>query len=337
MKASLESILDVLGKPNVQYVIPVFQRVYSWNTRQCEQLWNDMMRAGAARKMHFMGTLIYLPDEACSEGGFTHASLIDGQQRFTTITLALMALRDELRQKGAASVELAESIDADYLHAGEACKLKLSKSDDAILRHLVDGEELDCDPKNSQFLFDNLEFFRGKMQDSSFDADTLFSGLKELKVVSVELGADDSPQQVFESLNSKGRPLSTTDLLRNTLLVKYGTVEQERLFDVYWAPIDEAFQKFGSEQDIYLDAAIHYWMLSRATGIRAGKRSDLYPAFKEYLSRKGGASLEDMLQSINAACLEFAAKPSSPEMRQHIDWVIDKPKGLVSQRKIFGD
>lgn len=338
MQASLRPILAILGEPNTQYAIPVFQRVYSWTKRQCDQLWDDMMAASAEDVPHFMGTLIYLP-EGTDEPGILRASLIDGQQRFTTITLMLIALRDVLRADGTPeSASEADGIDATYLHAsGATCKLQLSEEDAPTLEHLINGTELPADVEPSKFLIDNLNLFRSKMHSESFSPSAVLAGLDTLSVVAVELDAEDAPQQVFESLNSKGRPLSTTDLLRNTLLIRYGSDEQERLFDIYWAPIDEAFLKFGVEQDIYLDAALHYWIAKAAPSIHAAKRGDLYQGFKNYIAHKEKLELEDMLKSINGACLEFAANPGTPEAKVHLDWATDKPKGMISQRKIFGD
>lgn len=377
MKASLESILDILGAPGAQFLIPVFQRVYAWNRRQCVQLWDDMMgtdalpgdgapATGAApratgagapptERMHFLGTFISMaedgktaerpavaPGNAADAAGAGEAAplalidVIDGQQRLTTITLVLVALRDRLRREG--DEDGARRIDERYLHTAPGrLKLCLSESDAPTLAHLIDGVDLPAGTEPSKFLVDNLETYRGMVGGADVDAAAVLDGLGSLKVVAVELEEDDSPQQVFESLNAKGRPLSTTDLLRNVLLVKYGADEQERLFEKYWAPIDETFQQFGAEQDIYLDAALHAWAAASATSIRAAKRADLYQAFKDYLAHEHGLSLEAMLKSINEVCLEFAAHPDSPEARIHLDWVVDKPKGMISLRKIFGD
>lgn len=337
MQASLKTILDILGKPDAQYVIPVFQRVYSWTRRQCDQLWDDMLKAASQDIMHFMGTLIYMP-EGKDVKGVQRSNLIDGQQRFTTITLMLVALRDILRTGSDEDRQKAEEINDTYLHAAKGvCKLQLSEEDFPTLEHLIDGTEIPSDVEPSKYLVDNLDTFRNKMHAEDFSSAKTMAGLRTLTVVAVELEASDSPQQVFESLNSKGRPLSTTDLIRNTLLIRYGSNEQERLFDKYWAPIDEAYLKFEGEQDIYLDAALHYWISQSAPGIHAAKRTDLYQAFKNYIENKEKLELEDMLKSINEACLEFAANPGSQEAKQHIDWAIDKPKGMINTRKVFGD
>ncbi len=343
MIASLKPILDILGAPHARYRIPVFQRVYSWNHQQCNQLWADMMEAAAAGNDHFMGTLISLPENGphadADQDNVRPADLIDGQQRLTTITLVLIALRDGLRSLG--DDRRAREIDETYLHAAPGvCKLELSHADAPTLAHLVDGTALSPALEPSQFLIDNLDAFRAMIGQEPGDIDKVLRGLGCLQVVAIELGEDDAPQQVFESLNAKGRPLSTTDLLRNTLLTKYGTHEQERLFETYWTPLDEAFQQFGPEQDIYLDAALHAWAAKAAPSIHAAKRSDLYQAFKSYLMRQQGASLEeleDMLRSISTECLAFAANPDGTDARRHLDWATEKPEGMISKRKLFGD
>ena len=205
------------------------------------------------------------------------------------------------------------------------------------LAHLIDGDELPPGEEPSRFLKENHRFFKEKLASASVGADAVLAGLRALRVVLVKLEEEDRPQQVFESLNAKGRPLSTIDLLRNVLLVRYGQEEQERLFDIHWSPIDEAFQRFGAEQDIYLDAALHAWLSKNAPDINAGKRSDLYQAFKIHVAQSASLSLEELLASISAECLAFAVDPDTPEARKHLDWVVDKPEGLISQRKLFGD
>lgn len=342
MIASLKSISEILGKPGTRYLIPVFQRVYSWDRMQCEQLWNDMMKTDSGADGHFTGTFIYRPETERAHGGSDAAtecaevSLIDGQQRLTTLTLMLVALRDAMRDAGDAA--RANQIDETYLHCvTDTSKLVLSDADAPTMAHLVDGVPAPGEDDLSQLLVEGYELFKEKVEESSVDADAVIKGLDSLRVVAVELEEDDAPQQVFESLNAKGRPLSTIDLLRNVIMAKYGATEQRRLFDVYWAPIDEAFHQFGAEQDVYLDAALHAWAEKHAPSIRASKRSELYQAFKVYLGGHDSISLEELLRSINESCLAFAAAPGSPEAKKHLDWAVEKPQGLISQSKLFGD
>lgn len=342
MIASLKSILDILGKPNTQYLVPVFQRVYSWDRMQREQLWKDMMKADSSADGHFTGSFIYRPEASGAYGdsdapsGHMKVDLIDGQQRLTTITLMLVALRDRVRDMG--NERRANEIDETYLHVAPGVpKLVLSDADAPTMAHLVDGVPAPEEDDLSQLLIEGYEFFREKVEEPSVDADAVMRGLDRLRVVAVELEEDDAPQQVFESLNAKGRPLSTIDLLRNVIMAKYGATEQQRLFDVYWAPIDEAFHQFGAEQDVYLDAALHAWAEKHAPSIHASKRSELYQAFRAYLGGHDSISLEELLRSINEGCLAFAADSGSPEAKKHLDWAVEKPQGLVSQSRLFGD
>lgn len=347
MIASLKPALDVLGRPRTRYLIPIFQRVYSWDRMQCDQLWENAWSAAVQHRAHFMGTLILRPEPICSlegdvaggEGdagdGISQVSLIDGQQRLTTITLALVALRDEMRASG--EVAAAEAVDRRYLHASPGIsKLKLSEADAPTLTELIDGTPIPEGIEASQLILDAYAAFRERLA-SAPSTGLMLEGLGALSMVAVDLEDDDAPQQVFESLNAKGRPLSTTDLLRNALLTKHGYEEQERLFDIYWAPIDEAFRHFGAEQDIYLDAALHAWASKMAPDMDMAKRSDLYQAFKIHLAQQRWSSLESLLASISAGCLAFAADPDSPESRAHLDWATEKPQGLISQRRLFGD
>ena len=90
MQIRQEGLLDFMGKADARFTIPVFQRVYSWNARQCEELWDDVMRAGATGGNHFMGMLLYSIDAQGREG-IEQFDVIDGQQRLTTATLLLCA------------------------------------------------------------------------------------------------------------------------------------------------------------------------------------------------------------------------------------------------------
>ncbi len=340
MISSLKPVLDILGTPDTQFMIPVFQRVYSWKHIQCRQLWKDILDAGVRDKDHFLGTLIYRKEISVHSEAempeLKRSSIIDGQQRLTTITLLITALRDRLRETG--HPQKAEDLDEKYLRAASnTMKLVLSSEDADTLEYIIDGKNLSPDVEPSRFLIENHRTFKDLVSSPETDIETILRGLDSLKVVSVELEGSDSPQQVFESLNTKGRPLSTIDLLRNVLIKEYGYDEQEKLLDTYWAPIEDAFRRFDKEKDLYLDAALHCWISKASPGLRAAKRSDLYQVYKTYLEHRSAQTLESTLASINAECLKFAAKPNSPEAKIHIDWAIEKPAGTMSQKKLFGD
>lgn len=155
--------LDILGSRKTQYTIPVFQRVYSWNRDQCDELWGDILRAGRTSNTHFIGTLLYSvePDEG---DGIAHLSVIDGQQRTATLTLLLAAFERYLRKTGASIGAVdADFVRDNYLFVEGDHKLVLSRTDRKTLFALLDGAVLP--PRVSERVVDNFEFFCGKTEE----------------------------------------------------------------------------------------------------------------------------------------------------------------------------
>lgn len=337
MIASEQNLLELLGAQETQFVIPVYQRVYSWTERQCEELWADLQRCGAAEKPHFMGTVLYTEEDA--SGGMRRLDLIDGQQRMATLTLLLLALRNVLRDGTLAITGIdADEIDNRFLHVsgadGKPLKLLLSRSDRATLAALVDGDELPEEDDLSTYLTGNLAFFEKRLAQQQA-ADDVWTGLQKLYVIAAQLEAGDQPQLVFESLNSKGMPLRPSDLIRNLLFVHFGYDEQVRLYKQYWDPIDVLFA--DDPEGTRLNAALHGWLVKHAPKLLVRDKNEIYDAFKAYVRNMHGDNLEDLLKSINRYCTDFAADPSSPGAKKSLDWAMGKREGLISERKLFGD
>ncbi len=338
MLANEQNLLGLLGRQNAQFVIPVYQRVYSWTERQCEELWADLQRCGAAKKAHFVGTILYT-EELGSERCECLLDLIDGQQRIATITLLLLALRNALRD---GKVKLggitAEEIDQRYLHVNDAkdapLKLLLSRGDRDTLAALVDGGKLPSQDDISTYLTDNLAFFESHMTTQRA-VDEIWAGLQRLYTIAAQLEGDDQPQLVFESLNSKGMPLRPSDLIRNLLFVHFGYDEQVRLYKQYWDPIDTLFA--DDAEGLRLSAALHGWLAKHAPKLLVRDKSEIYDAFKAYVRNMHGNDLEGLLKSINRYCTDFAANPTSTGAKKSMDWVMGKREGLISERKLFGD
>lgn len=244
MRTRQDRLLDLIGQADTQYVIPIYQRVYSWTDRQCAELWADLMDAGAKGRMHFAGTFLCIP-EPNNGNGIKQYSIVDGQQRMATTTLLLAALADYLRETGTEpeGVPAHSDISARYLHCDGAAqgglKLLLSRGDKPALAAVIAGE---APPEGAtERVGDNFRFFRGKMAEDGFDAAQLWRGLANLTVIDAELDGGDHAQLIFESLNSKGVPLVEVDLIRNYLLLTKSHAEQQRLYDEYWKPIEDMF------------------------------------------------------------------------------------------------
>ena len=254
MKAQDVPLIQLLDGAK-QFVVPIFQRDYSWGTKHCQQLWNDILRVGADpnSKAHFLGSVVYIPTED-SQSAITRWLVIDGQQRLTTVTLLLIALRDQLIAEPSTDEALLspEEINDYFLlnrhgKGAHKNKLMLRRADNNELTALLSGGAVESDA--AETLRENYEFFRNRLVD--VDAKHVYAGISKLVVVDVSLkrGHDD-PQLIFESLNSTGLDLTQADLIRNFVLMRLDDELQTRLYETYWRPIEIAFgSHYRSEFD----------------------------------------------------------------------------------------
>lgn len=289
-----------------QFVIPVFQRDYNWTEAHCEQLWKDILQAGAdsTERSHFLGSVVYIAT-GDNAAGFTRWLLIDGQQRVTTLTLLLAALRDHIRQIGWTGGEDAPTtrrVDAYFLQNLEEegtrrHKLVLRRHDQATLEALLDGTELPA--ASSEHIRDNYEFFREQL--ASADPEQVYRGIGRLVVVDVTLdrGTDD-PQLIFESLNSTGMDLSQSDLIRNFILMRLPEPEQTRLYETYWSKIEGLFR--GSERTF--DAFVRDYIALATQATRQERGGEIYFAFRRVFGSLG--SEPEKLEELLKILLRFA-------------------------------
>jgi len=264
-----------------QFVIPVFQRDYSWTEEECEQLWRDILLAaqGGPGGAHFLGSIVYI-STGDSSAGFTRWLLIDGQQRVTTFTLLLTALRDHIREtnwRGTEDDPTPRRVEAYFLknlqEEGEReHKLVLRRHDQATLRAFLDKTEMPAEP--SDRLRDNYEFFRERLAGA--DPAEVYSGIGRLIVVDVTLdrGTDD-PQLIFESLNSTGMDLSQADLIRNFILMRLDEREQTRLYEGYWNKIEALFRRAEKP----FDAFVRDYVALKTQASKQEKADHIYRAF----------------------------------------------------------
>lgn len=337
-----ESFLDLIGAGEAQLVIPVYQRVYAWTERQCDTLYDDALRAGRTGRAHFIGTVLYAreTEPRCS---CERLDIIDGQQRAATITLILCALRDYLIENG---IELeaisVEEITLRYLHVAskpDAPKLLLGRIDRGTMSAIVDKTDLPEGDDLSLTVTNAYERFRMKMRGfTAEDAERLWQGICRLYVVSAKLEDGDRAQLIFESLNSKGMPLTTADLVRNLLLVNIGYEEQTRLYETYWAPVEALYA--ADADGTRLAAAIRGWLAVTAPKLKTSGKNEVYPAFKTYLEDMHQGTVEELLIGLSGFCKMFAARSqATTTMRSlpHDSWGDGKVRGIISEKKLFGE
>jgi uncharacterized protein with ParB-like and HNH nuclease domain len=291
MKATDKLIHEFLFQPQTQFLIPIYQRNYVWEIEQCEQLFNDILEASQENvSSHFIGSIFY-NQESSAETNIKQLSVIDGQQRLTTITLVYIALYRLLIQKG--DDTLARQIYEMYLinkfdKDQEKLKLRNTGNSVATLRFLLrenTGEEL---REHSQ-LYKNFIFLRGKVNENNYDA--ILRGLTKLTYVDMFIEKEkDCPQRIYESMNSTGKNLGEGDKIMNACLMSVSEREQHRLYLNYWEPIEDLLVKRcadGCENKI--DDFLRDFIIAENSHIQ--KRKEIYSYFKRFLLKEGNTKI----------------------------------------------
>ena len=290
MDANSRKICGLISEMNTRFVVPVYQRPYSWGEEQCAQLWDDILSTGRGRStVHFTGSIVTIQDGSLSAQGVAPLLLIDGQQRITTISLLLVALarfaahHPNRKLPFTAKEILVSGYLTNRFRTGEDYyKLTLSKTDRVAYRAVVDAlgtnEEPELDP--STRLAQNLAYFERRVEALD-DVEAVWAGLHRLEVVAIALSqGQDDPQLIFESMNATGKDLSNADLVRNFVLMSYTLDEQPALYHTYWQPIERIL---GTS---HFDASFDDFLRSYLTIMHAPTsmaKVDVYQAFKRYV------------------------------------------------------
>lgn len=281
MKATSANLLSVIKGPK-QFVIPIYQRTYSWHQTQCEQLFKDILRISKSNSIHghFVGSVVYFQESIHTVSDVPKLLVIDGQQRLTTITLLIAALAEFIKDNEVAIETNATKLQNYYLFNAEEegelrFKLLLTRRDKETLMNLLKGVV----PSESKSLrvSENFEFFKKKINIENTVA--VYNGLMRLFIVDVALEKDvDNPQLIFESLNSTGMDLSQADLIRNYVLMGQETELQTDLYEKHWYPME---QSYGNEYAGRFDWFMRDYLSVKTRTIP--KIAHVYEAFKKYV------------------------------------------------------
>lgn len=283
MKATEAKLLDFLSK-SPQFIIPIYQRTYSWTEEQCQQLWDDIIRAGSNDEIgaHFIGSVVYIEKGLYQVSSQSPLLVIDGQQRITTAMLLLEALARHLGSSQPVDGFSAKKIRHYYLlnplEEGErGYKLILTETDKDSLLALVDQKPLPEDYSNR--IKENFNFFDKKLTKLNGDLDAVCRGLAKLIIVDIALNREqDNPQLIFESMNSTGKALSQADLIRNYILMGLEPSHQKALYLEHWRPMEVEFgQKAYSE---HFDSFMRHYLTVKTGEIP--RINNVYEAFKQH-------------------------------------------------------
>ncbi|MBS0206761.1 MAG: DUF262 domain-containing protein [Planctomycetes bacterium] len=315
MKATEAKLIEFLKK-SPQFVIPIYQRTYSWTEKECRQLWDDIVRTGRDDKLvaHFVGSIVYVEKGLSNLTTQEPLLVIDGQQRLTTLTLLLAALAKALEKPDEGNREPVDGFSPRKLRnyyllnpeeEGERhYKLILSQTDKSSLIAILDNVEQPKAP--SLRVTANFALFEELIASNQGDLVTVCKGIAKLVVVDIALNRDqDNPQLIFESMNSTGRELSQADLIRNFVLMGLEPKLQTRLYEQYWRPMELDFgqEAYGTHFDAFMR---HY--LTVKTG-EIPRLDGIYDAFKQHSRSAAVAQLgvEELVKDVRHFAHYFCA------------------------------
>lgn len=288
-----ETTLNKLLNTSRQFIVPIFQRNYSWQKSQYEQLWFDILRASKFKEKqnHFIGSIVYI-DMGTPAGRPQQLLLIDGQQHLTTISILLCAIKDYVQKFNLETklINLAK-IKNQFLYNSDEIdedryKLLLNVQDKETYIKLIDNTIFTVN-KPATNIIKCYEFFYGRIEDfikQHGQIDEIYAGIFKLSLVSISLDKDsDNPQMIFESMNSTGKDLSQTDLLRNYLLMDLTPEKQTRLYKTYWKPMEELFGEDIYKNDVNkFDYFIRDFLTLKSDTGYICKINNVYENFKRY-------------------------------------------------------
>ena len=319
MDARKGNIYEILNG-NKQFLIPVYQRFYSWDIDQCKRLWNDiveMQRKGKAG--HFVGSIVNIAEQAMPTGVQKYM-IIDGQQRMTTLTLLLLALRDYAIKNPSDTTINARRIDNmllknEYESGDERYKLLLTETDRDILISLV--EEKPIAEGTRSRLIDNYNFFANKLADKEIKPAEVYESIGKLQIVNITLDrAVDDAQAIFESLNSTGKELSESDLIRNYVLMGLEPSEQTYVYEHLWRPMEQLF--IYETQGTVMDAFFRHYLTMKLS--RIPKQGRVYEEFKLYHLNCEFGTIRELCQDL----LEYAKYYTNIVFKRNSDMDLKK-------------
>jgi uncharacterized protein with ParB-like and HNH nuclease domain len=314
VKASETSLQPVI-EGTKQYVVPLFQRTYSWDTKEWEMLWQDLIELCEDEdpRDHFIGSIVTMPTASVPQG-IAKYLLIDGQQRLTTIFILLALLRDAAKTSNGSmlSQEIEETLLTNRFKQGnDVWKLLPTQADRKAFIQLLEVGDVAQQTRIAKA----AAFFKRRLRSPEApDLETLKKVIVDnLMLVSIVLDPDDNPHLIFESLNAKGKPLSQADLIRNYFFMRIHVDDQEQLYEKSWEPMQE---RLGDS----LTECIRHFLMKDGAIVKKG---EVYFALKERADGKSQQEVIVYLQEVSRFA-DYYAKllqpdgESSPKLRERM-------------------
>lgn len=336
MKASERKITKLFSESDTVFSIPVYQRDYNWQEKQCQRLFKDILQTGKNEKVssYFLGSIVYIHDGIYGVGE-KEFHVIDGQQRMTTLTLLFLAIYFKL--KGTILAKDADKIYNQYVvnpYSEKEIKLKLLPPEENlyILNKISHNKFNELEAFQDRNMLKNYLFFEKELENLSFDdMKHLSNGIEKLIYIDIALekGKDD-PQKIFESLNSTGLDLSQGDLIRNYILMDLERGEQNRIYKEIWIPIENNCKvSDGSEITSYVSDFIRDYLTLKTEKISS--KPKVFETFKAYYEKENDEKLEDMKKYSEA--YSYIIKPGlekDKDIQRELDYLKSLDKTVIN-------
>jgi len=295
------------------FIVPLYQRPYSWTLEECKQLWDDINNYNN-NKPYFIGSVVYVQKGYAPIGGSVQKLyLIDGQQRITTISLMILALtkameRDRFKiiiiDQGTEETITPEKLIRLYLindmEEGQLkYKIHLTKYDRETLTSLIEGNELQ--ENYSRNIKNNYDYFEGLLKKA--DLKKVYEAISKLMIIDVALDENDNPQMIFESLNSTGKDLTQTDLIRNYILMGIDPIKQDELYNKYWYPTESVFI-YGDQGNLF-DRFMRDYLTIKMEG-KIPNVGAVYNTFKQHARNNYSENILELVQDVYKYSKYFA-------------------------------
>ncbi|MBR2555456.1 MAG: DUF262 domain-containing protein [Aeriscardovia sp.] len=325
MKVDDHSFISMLEQ-TLQFTIPLYQRRYSWEKEQCKQLWKDIIALTKNEDKsitHFMGSLVDV-SEVNSSTGIQKYCIVDGQQRLTTVMILLIALRDYCK-KTFSTADKAYGLIKEILFKNtseddpDCWKLLLLSEDQLIFKDLIDndGDNTKLIKKYSKSrLISNYQYFQNKLEHTKLDPKVLYRSIRNLNIVEITLtGNQENVQEIFESLNSTGKSLAQSDLIRNYILMNYPSDKQNYLYETYWKKLEQYFPDSSTREAAMDEFFRMYLSMNLRTFV---SEKSIYDSFKELRSHPA----DDLSRNIHFDTVDDLCK----DILLFIEWYLQITK-----------
>ena len=320
-----ETTFEQLIQGEKQFVVPLYQRPYSWRDLQLKQLWGDIVEQadslsdGERASSHFIGSIVLAPSPDIQASGVQRWVIVDGQQRLTTLMLLLCAIRDHV---SVGEQRERERLNELYLtnkwrSGDDYFRLMPTQADRPAFVACVLGSP---EAGGGDGIGAAYRFFRRMLVETDDPADPhdiprIETAVREgLSIVEVSTDRADNVYRIFESLNNTGLRLSQADLVRNYLFMCLPT-RGEDVYASAWLPMQKLLSPEHLELLMYLDLVLQ--------GEDRARREDLFRGHQERLRQL--ADDEDAVAGYAAQLshrarllrliVEPASEPSDPVRR----------------------